>query len=165
MGCDVARRGCPGLRPSGTPGGKLACAAPAGREGTVRAASRGSLKGGARREARPAPTVPGERACEQPQRRAEGAVVARVAAGAAWIGVIGLVDFFFLGLPAHRLVLKLSKKLPGGASYIIVRGARRGACSLFHKPFGRTGRAVRFTPYGAIFGPRKGLMYPLGAGV
>lgn len=29
--------------------------------------------------------------------------------------------FFSSRLPAHRLVLKLSKKLPGGASYIIVR--------------------------------------------
>lgn len=53
-------------------------------------------------------------------------VVARVAAGAAWIGVIGPRNFsfrFFFSsrLPAHRLVLKLSKKLPGGASYIIVR--------------------------------------------
>lgn len=61
----------------------------------------GRLRGGAcgaelSLRGKPLPTVTGNMARRMLEWRVSAVVVARVAAGAAWIGVIGLVDFFLV---------------------------------------------------------------------
>lgn len=60
----------------------------------MRAASRGSLRSGARREARPIPTVAGNMACRMLGWRVSAVIVAGVAAAGACCGVSKVIKFF-----------------------------------------------------------------------